>query len=102
MTPTELLQTAHDVLDKESKALELLANSQDDSFVQAVDVINKTKGRVIVTGMGKSGHVGRKIAASLSSLGTTALWLGSRMWFCACRPLKKPARSAWRPQRRRL
>ncbi|HBO58388.1 MAG TPA: hypothetical protein DD624_00555, partial [Alphaproteobacteria bacterium] len=75
MTPTELLQTAHDVLDKESKALELLANSQDDSFVRAVDVINRTKGRVIVTGMGKSGHVGRKIAASLSSLGTTAYFV---------------------------
>lgn len=75
MTPTELLQTAHDVLDKESKALELLANSQDESFADAVNIINQTKGRVIVTGMGKSGHVGRKIAASLSSLGTTAYFV---------------------------
>ena len=75
MTPAELLQTAHDVLDKESKALELLANSQDASFVDAVNVINQAKGRVIVTGMGKSGHVGRKIAASLSSLGTTAYFV---------------------------
>lgn len=58
MTPTELLQTAHDVLDKESKALELLANSQDESFVDAVNIINQTKGRVIVTGCQCRGATG--------------------------------------------
>lgn len=75
LTSEEILQTAHDVLDQESRSLALLADSQDDSFVQAVSIINQTKGRVIVTGMGKSGHVGRKIAASLSSLGTTAYFV---------------------------
>jgi len=49
----------------------------DGSFAKAVDVIAKCKGRVIVTGMGKTGIVGRKIAATLSSTGTPSLWMHS-------------------------
>ncbi len=75
LTPADLLQTAHYVLDLESESLKLLSDSLDDSFVQAVNTINAAKGRVVITGMGKSGHVGRKIAASLSSLGTTAYFV---------------------------
>lgn len=75
LTPADLLQTAHYVLNLESESLKLLSDSLDDSFVQAVEAINAAKGRVIITGMGKSGHVGRKIAASLSSLGTTAYFV---------------------------
>jgi arabinose-5-phosphate isomerase len=54
----------------EARALETLADSLDTDFVRAVDVIDQTKGRLIVTGMGKSGHVGRKIAATFASTGT--------------------------------
>lgn len=75
ITSGEILQTAHDVLEQESTSLKLLSDSIDDSFVQAVNAVNATKGRVVITGMGKSGHVGRKIAASLSSLGTTAYFV---------------------------
>lgn len=75
LTSAEILKSAHYVLDLESKSLKLLSDSLDDSFVQAVNTINATKGRVIITGMGKSGHVGRKISASLSSLGTTAYFV---------------------------
>ncbi len=75
LTSADLLQTAHYVLDLESESLKLLSDSLDDSFVRAVDAINAAKGRVVITGMGKSGHVGRKIAASLSSLGTTAYFV---------------------------
>ena len=75
LTPAEILTIAHHTLDLESKSLKLLSDSLDDSFAQAVYAVNETKGRVIVTGMGKSGHVGRKIAASLASLGTTAYFV---------------------------
>ena len=75
LTSAEILESAHHTLDLESDSLKLLSNSIDDSFVQAVNLVNQTKGRVIVTGMGKSGHVGRKIAASLASLGTTAYFV---------------------------
>lgn len=75
LTSEEILQSAHHTLELESSSLKKLSDSIDDSFVQAVRAINETKGRVIVTGMGKSGHVGRKIAASLASLGTTAYFV---------------------------
>ena len=75
LTSDEILKIAHHVLNLESESLKLLSDSLDDSFVQAVNTINATKGRVIITGMGKSGHVGRKISASLASLGTTAYFV---------------------------
>lgn len=75
LTSAEILESARHTLDLESDSLKLLSNSIDDSFVTAVNAVNQAKGRVIVTGMGKSGHVGRKIAASLASLGTTAYFV---------------------------
>ncbi len=75
MTDAELSEIAKDVLTREAEALALLAKSQDDSFARAVNTLYETKGRIIVTGMGKSGHVGRKIAASLSSLGSPAYFV---------------------------
>ncbi len=69
------LLVAEGVLRLEAEALGLLADSLNDSFVRAVDVMAKTKGRVIVTGMGKSGHVARKIAATLASTGTPAFFV---------------------------
>jgi len=60
------------VLRQEIAGLEALANSLGADFARAVDCIAKIKGRVIVTGMGKSGHVARKIAATFASTGTPA------------------------------
>jgi len=67
--------SAHRTLDIESKSLEQLKLTIGDSFVQAVDLLYSTKGRVVVMGMGKSGHIGRKIAATLSSTGTPSFFV---------------------------
>jgi arabinose-5-phosphate isomerase len=69
-TEIELIEYARSVLRVEARALEILADDVGADFVRAVDVIARTKGRVIVSGMGKSGHVGRKIAATFASTGT--------------------------------
>ncbi len=69
---TDLLATARRVIRREAEALTLLAASLGDSFGQAVDMIMLAKGRVIVSGMGKSGHVARKVAATFASTGTPA------------------------------
>ncbi len=62
-------------LDIESNALLLLKSSVDQVFVDVVHLFCAVKGRVIVMGMGKSGHIGRKIAATLSSTGTPAFFV---------------------------
>ena len=69
------LDTARRVLVLESEALTALADSLDDKFAQAVSVLAATSGRVVVSGMGKSGHVARKIAATFASTGTPALFV---------------------------
>ena len=75
MTKNDILETAKEVLEVEAKALTGLVSRLDENFVRAVDLLFRTKSRVIVTGMGKSGLVGRKIAATLASCGTPALFL---------------------------
>lgn len=72
---SRLLTTAQRVITEEAAALTALAASLDDSFAQAVNLILTAKGRVIVTGMGKSGHIGRKIAATFASTGTPAYFV---------------------------
>ena len=72
-----VLKKAKEVLRIEAKAIEDFAKRLDKNFSLAVDAIIKCKGRVIVTGMGKTGIVGRKIAATLSSTGTPSLWMHS-------------------------
>ncbi len=67
-----ILATARRVVLREAEALAMLSGGLDDSFAQAVDVILAAKGRVIVSGMGKSGHIARKIAATFASTGTPA------------------------------
>lgn len=69
---TDFLATARRVIRREAEALTLLADSLDGAFAQAVQTILDARGRVIVSGMGKSGHVGRKIAATFASTGTPA------------------------------
>lgn len=66
---------AQKVLDTEIDALKKLYGRIDDSFIAAMDVLYATKGRVVVTGMGKSGLVGRKISATLASTGTPSFFL---------------------------
>jgi len=69
------LAAARRVLAIESEALAALAASLGPTFTKVLDVIAGVTGRVVVTGMGKSGHVARKIAATLSSTGTPALFV---------------------------
>ena len=75
MTPEELARLAERVLRLEAEAILALIGKLDGRFAQAVDVLYRGTGRVIVTGMGKSGLVGRKIAATLASTGTPAYFL---------------------------
>jgi arabinose-5-phosphate isomerase len=69
---TDFLTTARRVIGREADALTALGDALDDNFSRAVDLILGTKGRVIVSGMGKSGHIARKIAATFASTGTPA------------------------------
>lgn len=75
MNPHEWLQTAREVFQIESEAVARLADRLDERFTSAVQLITDCRGRVVVTGVGKSGAIGRKIASTLSSTGTPALFL---------------------------
>jgi arabinose-5-phosphate isomerase len=70
-----ILQLAHETLEIEAAAVRHLREGLSPSFVQAVHAILKVRGRVVVMGMGKSGHVGRKITATLASTGTPAMFV---------------------------
>ncbi len=71
-TTDAFLTAAHRVILREAEALQALAGTVGDSFVQAVDLLLAAQGRVILSGMGKSGHIARKIAATFASTGTPA------------------------------
>ncbi len=75
LTPKDQLRAGREILRLEAKALWELSDRLDDSFCQAVQIIFACQGSVIVTGMGKAGIIGQKIAASLASLGTRAHFL---------------------------
>lgn len=75
LTNDELLALAADVLDIESRAVKNLKTRLNDDFVAACRLCMETPGRVVVTGMGKSGHVSNKIAATLASTGTPAFFM---------------------------
>mgnify|MGYP002633621197 CR=1 FL=1 len=66
------LETGRRVLEIEGAAVTLLAETLDENFAAAVDVMLAAEGRVIVCGMGKSGHIARKVAATLASTGSPA------------------------------
>jgi arabinose-5-phosphate isomerase len=70
-----ILQMARETLEIEAAAVHQLSARLSDSFVQAVQSMLAVQGRVVVMGMGKSGHVGRKMAATLASTGTPALFV---------------------------
>lgn len=75
LTNDELLALAAEVLEIESRAVENLKTRLNDDFVAACQLCMQTSGRVVVTGMGKSGHVSNKIAATLASTGTPAFFM---------------------------
>ncbi len=66
---------ARRVLDHAKQGLDALSEGLDDGFIKSLDILAGVEGRVIVSGMGKSGHVGRKIAATLASTGTPAFFV---------------------------
>jgi arabinose-5-phosphate isomerase len=68
-------EKAKEVIRKEAEAVAGLEKKIDENFVKAVELILNSKGRVIVTGIGKSGIIGKKIAATLTSTGTAAFFL---------------------------
>jgi arabinose-5-phosphate isomerase len=70
-----LLELARDVMDIEAEAVRGLKPRLGEDFLRAHRLILDNKGRVVVTGMGKSGHIGRKIAATLASTGTPAFFM---------------------------
>ena len=72
---TTVVEFGRNVLHDEARALDALADSLGEEFEQAVGLILGCGGKLIVSGLGKSGHVGRKIAATFASTGTTATFL---------------------------
>jgi arabinose-5-phosphate isomerase len=75
MTPFDYLASARRTISIESEAVTQCLLQLDDQFSRACELILSAQGRVIVTGMGKSGHIGRKIAATLASTGTPAFFV---------------------------
>lgn len=74
-TENQDLSSAKRTIDKEIEALRMMEDELDDSLTRALDVMQKTEGRVIITGMGKSGHIARKIAATMASTGTPSFFV---------------------------
>jgi arabinose-5-phosphate isomerase len=72
---SDVLQFGREILHDEARALDALAESLDGPFEEAVRLILDCKGKLIVSGLGKSGHIARKIAATFASTGTTATFL---------------------------
>jgi arabinose-5-phosphate isomerase len=75
MTDEKLLARAREVLKIEAEGILNLVDKVDDSFARAVNIIYRSTGRVIITGIGKSGLIGKKIVATLTSTGTQAIFL---------------------------
>lgn len=75
MEADDIRAIGRDVFDIELSAIQRLRENLDDSFVAAVRMIYHSRGRVVVTGIGKSGLIGRKIAATMTSTGTPAIFL---------------------------
>ncbi len=75
MTQFDYIQSGRRTVEIEAQAVDALRTRIDDSFSQACSILLNSPGRVIVTGMGKSGHIGKKIAATLASTGTPAFFV---------------------------
>ncbi len=75
MHPQQLRELGLAVIEAEAEAVSALAQRIDENFVRACEYMLQCRGRVVVTGMGKSGHIGGKIAATLASTGTPAFFV---------------------------
>lgn len=75
MTEISDKSIAKQTIEREIEALKVMENDLDETLSKVLDVLQNTKGRVIVTGMGKSGHIGCKIAATMASTGTPSFFL---------------------------
>jgi arabinose-5-phosphate isomerase len=75
MDLSDILVRARRVLKLEAEGLDALSAALDESFARAVDILEKVEGRIIVTGMGKSGHIAHKVAATLASTGKPAMFI---------------------------
>ena len=75
MDVSSINNLAKSVLDIEAKSILRLKDNIGEEFDKAIDILYNCKGRVIITGMGKSGLIGRKIAATLTSTGTPSYFL---------------------------
>ena len=75
MSSFDAVSVGRRVLASESSALDQMAEQLGQPFIDAVEAVFTTKGRVVLTGVGKSGHVGRKVAATLASTGTPAMFV---------------------------
>lgn len=70
-----ILERGKEVIEIEAQALKLLSTSLDESFVEACEAMIAAQGRIVITGMGKSGHIARKWAATMAATGTPALYV---------------------------
>ena len=79
---TEIIETAINTIKIEHQAIKRLIDSIDQEFVSIVELIYKAKGRLVITGIGKSAIIGQKIVATLNSTGTAALFAcsGCNTW----------------------
>lgn len=75
MKEDEIIKSAKDVFDIEANSILKLKERQGKEFIDAINILYNSKGKVVVTGMGKSGLIGRKIASTLCSTGTPAVFL---------------------------
>ena len=69
------IKVAKQTIDREIEALKSMRGDLDDTLTEVLDILQNTKGRVIITGMGKSGHIACKIAATMASTGTPSFFL---------------------------
>lgn len=70
-----IIAVAQQVFNDEISGLERVSGSIDDNFVNSVNTLLKCNGKIVVTGVGKSGHIGKKIAATLASTGSPAFFM---------------------------
>ena len=75
IAPAQAIALGRRVLEIEARAVVKLSERLDDSFVRALEIVFGCRGRVVVSGIGKSGHVARKIASTLASTGTPAFFV---------------------------
>src|SRR5688572_9276747 len=75
VSPDQIMRRGAEVITTEARALDLLAEALDQSFARACQALLACSGRVVITGMGKSGHIGRKWAATMAATGTAAFYV---------------------------